>query len=150
MKISLKFLLVVGVAALLFPLINLIVDKPVEIAPEMLQGKSPSFLKAAPVLQESCLTCHSFHTQLPWYASLPLAKQIISNNIQEAREEVDLEKALFTPGKQPSLKLLKHIKSEIDESAMPPLEYQALHWKSVLSANKKQAILDWINEQQAA
>ena len=84
-----KKIIFVGVLiALLFPLINLFVDKPVEIAPEALEGKTPLFQKAAPVIQESCLTCHSSHTQLPWYASLPIAKQIISNNIEEAREEV--------------------------------------------------------------
>lgn len=150
MKISFRFILLASALVLLFPLINLVVDKPVVIAPEKMQGRSPAFLKASSVIQESCLTCHSSHPQLPWYASLPIAKQIISHNIEEAREEVDLEKALFTPGKLPSPKLLKHIQSEIEEGAMPPIEYKAMHWKSFLSAKEKQAIFDWIAEQQAA
>ncbi len=146
----LKWLFFAGLFfAILLPLINWMVDKSVVLAPETLKGKTPLFQKTAPVIQESCLNCHSAHTQLPWYASLPPAKQIIQNNIKEARKEVDLEKELFTPNHAPSKKTLVKMKSEIREDAMPPIEYKALHWKSFLSAKEKQAILDWIAEQQS-
>ena len=134
---------------LTFPLINLFVDKPVVMVPETLNGKSALFQRAAPVIQESCLVCHSLKTQMPWYASLPIAKQIVGNNIREARKELDLEKELFTPNQAPTKKTLVKIKSQIREGEMPPLEYQAMHWKAILSAKEKQAILDWIQEQQS-
>lgn len=129
-------------------LINVAVDKPIEVHPERLSGKSPLFKNAAPIIQESCLNCHSAHAQLPWYASFPLAKQKIENNIAEGREEIDLEKVLFTPGKVPSAKAMHHIQSEIEKNAMPPREYKALHWKAVISKKEKQAILNWIREEQ--
>lgn len=131
-------------------LINQFVDVPVAVEPKSLIGKTALFQKAAPIIQESCLNCHSSKTQLPWYAQLPPAKQIITHNVEEALEEVDLEKALFTTGQKPSLKLLKHIQSEVDENAMPPLEYKALHWKAILSSDEKRAIFDWISEEQSA
>ena len=101
-----KILFTVVIVVPAFPLINLFVDKPVVMAPETLTGKSVLFQQAAPAIQESCLVCHSLKTQSPWYASLPIAKQIVGNNIREAREELDLEKELFTPNQAPAKKTL--------------------------------------------
>ena len=147
-KIAFAIIIVIS-TALLFPLINLMIDRPVAVAPDALLGKTPLFQKAAPVIQVSCLNCHSYRTQLPWYASLPLAQKLIQRDIEDAREAVDFEKELFTPNQAPAKKTLVKMKAEIRDGAMPPIEYKALHWKAVLSSKEKQAILDWIAEQQS-
>lgn len=137
-------------AAAALAMINRVTDQAIVMPPETFSGKTPLFQKAAPIIQESCLVCHSSKAQIPWYGSLPIAKQIIQRNIEEGREEIDLERVLFTPGKAPSAKALRHIHEEIENGKMPPFEYAALHWNAFLSKREKQVLYDWIHEQQGS
>lgn len=114
------------------------------------RGKTPAFAKARKVLEADCLVCHSSKTVLPWYAGLPGVRQLIDHDIEEGREHMDMEKRLFAPGKTPSVHTLKEIRKEIRKDAMPPLVYKVAHWKSILSPEDKQAILDWVEEELAA
>lgn len=126
------------------------IDKPIEVDPVTWEGKTPLFRQAAPIIQESCLNCHSSMTQKPWYAGLPGVKQLIEHDIHEAREDADLEAELFTKGKAPSKKVLMQIESEIEDSKMPPLKYSVLHWNAFISSQEKKVLLDWVQEQQRA
>ncbi len=128
--------------------INLRVDRPIPVSEESLRGKAASFAKVAPIIQTNCLPCHSERAQLPWYAQLPPAKQIIQHDIKEGLEEFNFDHELFTEGKKPSTKVLKHIRSEIEEGAMPPLKYLALHWGAFLNAEKKADIYKWIDDEE--
>jgi len=139
-----------AIAVVALAMINRVTDQPIVMPPETFSGKSPLFENAAPIIQESCLVCHSSQAQIPWYGSLPLAKQLIQRNIEEGREEIDLERALFTPGISPSAKALRHIQEQVAKGKMPPFEYSALHWNAFLSAGEKQVLYDWIKEQQSS
>lgn len=138
------------IAVVALAMINRAADQPIVMPPETLSGKTPLFQKAAPIIQESCLVCHSSQAQIPWYGLLPIAKQLIQHNIEEGREEINLERALFTPGIAPSAKALRHIQEEVEKRKMPPVEYAALHWNAFLSAGEKQVLYDWIKEQQGS
>ena len=143
-----QWVIAAAVAALLaglsIPIINLVVDKPVAVTPQELTGKTPAFSLASPILQTSCLPCHSARTTLPWYAQLPVAKQIIAADMAEGLEEFNMEQRLFTAGKKPSARTLAKMEEVLNEGEMPPLKYTAAHWNAVLTPNKEQFILDWI------
>lgn len=140
----------VGLAGLCVPVINLVVDKPIPVTPEELMGKTPAFVLATPVLQTSCMPCHSARTILPWYAHWPVAKGIISADMSEAVELFDMEERLYTSGKAPSARTLAKIEEVIDNNRMPPLRYTAAHWNAFMSSTKKQLILQWIGEERGA
>lgn len=135
--------LIVGVS-------NQFLDRPIEMPADAQLGKTPSFAKARKVLEADCLACHSSKTVLPWYGKLPLAKQLIEADIENAMHEMDLEKRLFTPGAKPSAHTLKEIRKEIVKDSMPPAIYKVVHWRSLLSPADKTAILDWVDEELAA
>lgn len=139
-----------GLAGLSVPVINLVVDKTITATPEELRGKTPAFNLAAPVLQTSCLPCHSSRTTLPWYAQWPVAKGIIVADMTEALDLFDMEERLYNPGKTPSARTLAKIEEVVNNNRMPPLRYTAAHWNAFMSSSKKQLILDWIGEERGA
>ena len=148
---KIKIIITLCFSALLLlsiPGINLLVDKPVVMLPETWSGKVASFQKAAPIIQQACLSCHSAKAKLPWYAVLPGAKQLIRNNCDDGLEKLNMENALFSAGNAPNKKVLARIKKEIESDEMPPWEYQAAHWKAILSGKQKQTIYDWIRDEQ--
>lgn len=129
---------------------NLVQDKPIVMAPESQTGKTPAFAKARKVLETNCLNCHSSQAVMPWYANLPLVKQLIESDIREGRHHMDMEKRVFAPGKTPTVKTLKEIAKEVRKDHMPPLIYKAVHWRAFLSAEDKAAIQEWVDEELAA
>ncbi|MDH4378794.1 MAG: heme-binding domain-containing protein [Vampirovibrionales bacterium] len=139
-----------GLAGLSVPLINVAVDKPVAVPPQELAGKTQAFALASPLLQTSCLPCHSARTTLPWYAQLPIAKQMIAANMAQGLNEFNLEERLYTEGKAPSAHTLEEIEDVLTKGEMPPLEYTAAHWNAFITPAKKQIVLDWILEERAA
>jgi cytochrome c peroxidase len=139
-----------GLAGLSVPLINVAVDKPVAVTPQELIGKTAAFTLASPLLQTSCLPCHSARTTLPWYAQLPVAKQIISANMAQGLNEFNMEERLYTAGQAPSAHTLEEIEEVLAEGEMPPLEYTAAHWKALITPDKKRIILEWIRSEREA
>ena len=149
MKIKIIFTLCFSALLLCaIPVINLLVDSPVVMPLETWSGKAVSFQKVAPIIQQACLSCHSSKAQLPWYAGLPGVKQLIQNNREEGLEELNMESALFSIGNAPNKKVLARIKKEIELGKMPPWDYRAAHWGAILSGKQKQAIYDWIRDEQ--
>jgi cytochrome c peroxidase len=141
---------VAGLAGLSVPVINLVVDKPVAVTPQELTGKTTAFALASPILQTSCLPCHSSRTTLPWYAQLPVAKDIIAADMAEGLDEFNMEERLYTVSKVPSAYTLEKIEDVLKDGDMPPLKYTAAHWNAFITPSKKRVILDWVREERAA
>lgn len=140
----------VGLAGLSVPAINLMLDKPIAITPEELTGKTPAFTLATPLLQTSCLPCHSSRTTLPWYAQWSVAKEIIIADMTEALDIFNMDERLYTACKAPSARTLAKIEEVLNENRMPPLRYAAAHWNGFITPAKKQVIRRWIGEERAA
>ena len=129
---------------------NQVLDRPIPMPLEAQEGKTPAFARARKVFEADCLSCHSSKTSLPWYASLPLAKQLIQADIRKARKEMDFDKRIYVSGKRPSVHTLKEIRKEIRKNAMPPPIYRAVHWRSFISHEDKAAVLEWVDEELGA
>lgn len=139
-----------GLAGLSVPVINLVADTPITATPEQLTGKTPAFILATPVLQTSCLPCHSSRTTLPWYAQWSVARDIIVADVTEAVDLFDMEERLYSAGKAPSARTLAKIEEVINNNRMPPLRFTVAHWNAFMSSTKKQVILRWIGEERGA
>lgn len=139
-----------GAALVVVGISNQVLDRPIAMPADAQEGKTPAFARARKVFEADCLACHSSRTNLPWYANLPLAKQLIQADIREARKEMDFEKRIYAPGKRPSVHTLKEIRKEIRKNAMPPPVYKVVHWRSFLSSDDRAAVLNWVEEELGA
>ncbi|MFN8614476.1 MAG: cytochrome c peroxidase [Vampirovibrionales bacterium] len=139
-----------GFAAISLPLINGVVDAPIAVVPTELAGKTTAFASASPIIQTSCLPCHSSRTVLPWYAQFPVAKQLIRADIQQAQAAINLEEALYTPHQAPNAETLTQVEEVIRHNEMPPLKYAAMHWRSWITPEKKKILLAWIQAERQA
>lgn len=132
--------------ALAVPLIN-ITESPIPIKPELMTGKAPSFQAASAIFQTSCLDCHSAKARIPWYASMPIARDMIGADIKRGQLFFNMTDALYQANTAPTANTLAKIEHQLDTHHMPPLRYVALHWKGAMSDEKKATINTWIRDE---
>ncbi|MEJ2703905.1 MAG: cytochrome c peroxidase [Sedimentisphaerales bacterium] len=139
---------VIVLLALLFPLSNLVFppQRPALSAAKM---QDVSFQKAGPVLQHKCVDCHSAHTAKPWYFSMPVAKAMISKDVDAGVEALDFTDALFTDDGAFSQIQLAKIESVMYTGTMPPTRYVVMHWNASVSQSDKDNIRSWVKDVRA-
>lgn len=99
-----------------------------------------------PIFKRSCFDCHSSSTTYPWYSKMPGANQLIRNDINEAKQHLDLSNNFpFIGHGSPSEDLLA-INKQVQNGDMPPLRYRFLHSNSQLSADEKAAVEAWVEK----
>ncbi len=95
-----------------------------------------------------CLSCHSADPELPFYAELPIAGNIVMKDIDSGYRAYDMEKfmnALKVDGDVSPVDLAKIEKVVLDDR-MPMPKYYLVHWGSSLTRQKRAIVLDWIRE----
>lgn len=98
------------------------------------------------LLLRACGDCHSTYTKFPWYAKLPLIRNIIENDIAEAKKHLDLSKDFPFQGHGSPKEDLEAIKSVITQNTMPPWNYSIMHSSDKLTESEKEAIINWVNK----
>ena len=99
-----------------------------------------------PIFQKKCFDCHSNYTQYPWYYKLGVGKDIIDEDIREAKIRMDMSRDFpFTLQGSPrrDLDLIEHV---IKQDTMPPGRYKMLNWDKGLTQQEKNQILDWVSQ----
>ncbi len=152
MKKALGVVLVLGgLAAASLPLMNLMLDNPPPAARKQLDAiTEPYFKAAAPVLQAKCVHCHAVGTAKPFYANVPIASILIEQDVHAGLSRLDFATKLTGEGEAFSEIELARIEKVLNDSSMPPLRYAALHWKSPLSQQDKEALLAWVQHRRKA
>ena len=118
-----------------------------ELKKEQLNKINSHYLKKIkPIFKDKCMDCHGSNHTLPWYAQIPGPKQIIQQDIDEAKEHIDMSFDFPFKGHGTPLEDLQAIDKSIQENTMPPLRYQLLHWNSSLSKDEKSILQEWILE----
>lgn len=150
MKYTQWFLLLLLAVILFFPISNLIgltgKNEPIPVVP----GSSESFTKVSEILQNKCVDCHSpGMTRMPIYSGLPIAKQLMEQDIEEAGARLVLSKQLYSGEKAFSPLMLTRLESVVRNGSMPPAQYLLMHWTGNLSVDEQQSILAWIVEERA-
>lgn len=84
----------------------------------------------ANVYAEKCMDCHSESTVMPFYASFPIAKNLIQGHITEARERFDLEREMLDPEVGITEAALAKVQRETASGDMPPASYTLMHWNA--------------------
>jgi len=97
------------------------------------------------VLRRACQDCHSHETSWPWYAYVAPVSWLIEHDVEEGREHLNLSTwDAYAPGRR--AKLFKEIRAEVDEGAMPPWYYVAMHPSARLSEGDLALLRGWSEE----
>ena len=104
--------------------------------------------KVQKILKQKCMDCHSDQTVYPWYANLPIIHDLIQADVTKGRSYLDLEKELFSIKNERNIPkhVIVELESVITADAMPPIQYRAIHWDSIITKEDKLVILDWLDE----
>lgn len=98
----------------------------------------------ASIFEKKCMDCHGQPKDLPWYHALPIAKNIMDDDMQEAKEHLDLRGSFPFKGHGTPLEDLEAILEAINNDEMPPLRYRIMHWSSGLTKTEKNAVEGWV------
>lgn len=122
---------------------------PSEISASVLQDINANYQKnIKPIFQKKCFDCHSGQTNYPWYYKLPLAKQLIDHDIEEAREHLDMSDDFPFQGHGSPAEGLEELQEVIEDNEMPLLIYKLLHWNSGVTKEESEKIFQWIKKSQ--
>ncbi len=149
MKNVIRFVIVLALLALLFPLYNQFRSAPVNSL-TLAKPADPLRAKAFAILGAKCADCHTLEGALPFYAALPVIGKLIKGDIQDGLKAINYQTTLAAAPDQPAGEvLLVKTEKEVSSGDMPPLPYLALHWEARLSAGEKATLLDWIHAERA-
>ena len=102
--------------------------------------------RVAEILEKGgCLSCHSANGERPFYASLPIAKDMIEEDIAKGYRAFDIEplvKALAT-GQMPNPVDVAKVEKVAMDGTMPEAKYYLVHWGSQMTKAKADIIVDW-------
>lgn len=101
----------------------------------------------ASMLTTSCYDCHSVETKYPWYSQVAPTSWLVTRDVREAREEMNLSEWSSLP-KRKKIKNLENIKDEVGEGHMPLPIYLAIHWDAKLTDEQRKQIVDWASSYQ--
>lgn len=131
--------------ALAFPVSNLFI-KPAPVTELSEKAKDdPAFAAVAHIFETKCHYCHVPGADLPFYAGLPIAKQLMDYDIRVGLAWMEMPEEMFPeesgPVPEPALAKMEYV---IDRDEMPPKRYLIMHWDHFLSAGEKKAVKGWI------
>ena len=146
-KVQLLLLLFLAVI-LFFPISNLIGLTGKNDPIPAVSGKSDSFAKVSQILQNKCVDCHSpGMLRKPFYSELPIAKQLMAKDIDEADARLILSKQIYSGEVAFTPLMLARLEHVVQNGSMPPAQYLLMHWTDNLTDDEKQSILAWIVEE---
>lgn len=98
---------------------------------------------------KGCDYCHTTKASMPFYASLPIAKQLMNYDIQTGYRHFNLIPTLEaleqgTPVPESDLAKIERV---IQEGEMPPFQMKMIHLSSSVSDEEATQILDWVKNQ---
>ena len=144
------FLVLLLVVILFFPISNLLGLQGENEPIPAVQGSSESFVKVSTILQKKCVDCHSpGMLRKPIYSELPIAKQLMEQDIEHASARLVLTKKLYSGEEAFTPLMLARLEHVVRNDSMPPALYLLMHWADNLTGDEKQNILSWIAEERA-
>lgn len=101
--------------------------------------------------EKGCDYCHTPSADLPFYASFPIAKQLMEYDIRLGYQSFNLEpvRASLIEDKAVLQSDLNKIEWVMQHKTMPPTRYVALHWAGQVDEQERETLLGWIAQQRA-
>ena len=99
-----------------------------------------------------CISCHSANPQLPFYANLPVAGDMVMKDIQDGYRAFDIEGFMtqLQDGSMPSPVDVAKIEKVAQDKRMPMAKYYLMHWGSQMTDEKAAVIAEWARDYRTA
>lgn len=94
------------------------------------------------ILKRSCYDCHSNETIWPLYSYVFPVSYLVTNHVTEGRDELNFSE-FGNLAERKQRKKIYEVWEQVDESEMPPKDYQLLHPSSRLSEKDKEVLKNW-------
>lgn len=100
------------------------------------------------IAEARCDYCHTKDAKLPFYASLPVAKQLMQRDIKRGLQHFQIQPVLnaLEKGEVVDEESLARMQFVVEHDMMPPKMYLTMHWHAALGEKGKKAMLEWIKE----
>jgi cytochrome c peroxidase len=139
-----KKLLVLLLAVLALPLLNLVIAPDTSTVVPKPRGDLPGWEQVRPILAKKCVSCHAVDAPLPYYARLPLVSRLLASDVRGGLTMWNASEELTREGSAPVAETtLAKLESALQTSAMPPLQYLLMHWNHRLGADEKRTLGDF-------
>ncbi len=100
-------------------------------------------------IKTACYDCHSNSTQYKWYDFVQPARIIVENHIKNGKKELNFsEWGGYSARKQ--ARLLRSMKSQIEDRQMPLRSYLLLHPEARLTDEQIESLVQWLGELEEA
>jgi hypothetical protein len=96
------------------------------------------------VLRQSCFSCHSNETKLPWFDQVVPAYWIVTKDVKEARAHLNFSEIGKLPAPQQKAALYEAV-NMIQLGAMPLPSYLRVHPGAAVSAENLKVLRDYLN-----
>ena len=99
-----------------------------------------------------CLSCHSEDPEVPFYAKLPVAGDVIMADIDSGYRAFDMTKFMeeLKAGEKVSPVDLAKVEKVVIDDRMPMAKYYLVHWGSSLTQAKRDIVLNWVSQMRAS
>ncbi len=96
--------------------------------------------------RRSCADCHSEATRYPWYSYVAPVSILISNDVAQGRERLNLSRwSKYSPIRQQ--RLLSEIANQVKDREMPLRVYTFVHRGTILSDAEISQVFKWTQEE---
>ncbi len=112
----------------------------------------PADSQLAEILNEGgCVFCHTENPDLPFYATFPVAKQLIASHVEEGYKVFDISPMMkaIADGKAVNEVDLAKVEKCVQDGSMPLMSYYLAHWGASLTSAKTDIVLDWVKQHRA-
>lgn len=93
----------------------------------------------------ACMDCHSNETQWPWYSMVAPASWLVTLNVNEGRQALNLSELNRVPSFRRS-RLIEEMAEQIRNATMPPRDYLLLHPEAQLSQTEKEQLIQGLQK----
>ena len=105
------------------------------------------------ILEEGgCLSCHVAEPEMPFYANVPVAGNLVKRDIEEGYRAFDITPLVeaLQAGTMPSVVDVAKVESVILGKSMPEAKYYLMHWGSQTTDAKAAIVAEWARDYRTA
>jgi hypothetical protein len=110
-----------------------------------LEANLPVPKDIAAMLRRACFNCHSSETRWPWYSRLPVAGVRIKEDVENARDAMNLSNWPTRPARAATF--LEASWAALQAEEMPKAPYTLFHPEARLSEEEKNRFCQWAHRE---
>ncbi len=100
----------------------------------------------ATLFHGACYDCHSFETKWPWYSHIAPVSWLIASDVRGGRQHLNFSNWPVSDPER-AAKRLSNASEQLGYNDMPPAKYQAIHPDARLTANQRQQLIQWLDQE---